>query len=87
MSACPTVWWCDRAPIWTIAWNPSPDEPYDVLAVGSWDGMLSYYQLSGVQIGKDKELGYDPCTLSFFSNGEYLCMGGSDRKVGVTKTL
>lgn len=49
--------------------------------------MLSYYQLSGVQIGKDKELGYDPCTLSFFSNGEYLCMGGSDRKVGVTKTL
>eukprot|EP00873_Tetraselmis_striata_P015075 jgi/Tetstr1/435339/TSEL_024257.t1 len=71
------------APIWTIAWNPSPDEPYDVLAVGSWDGMLSYYQLSGVQIGKDKELGYDPCTLSFFSNGEYLCMGGSDRKVAL----
>ena len=33
------------------------------------------------QVGKDRELGYDPCTISYFSNGEYIVIGGSDRKV------
>eukprot|EP00976_Prorocentrum_cordatum_P099274 1191771-Prorocentrum_minimum.AAC.1 len=38
------------------------------------------------QVGKDKELGYDPCSVSYFSNGEYICIGGTDCKVGlVTK--
>ena len=69
--------------MWCLAWNPAPDEPYDVLAVGCWDSSLSYYQLSGAQIGKDKDLGYDPCTLSYFSNGEYLTVGGTDRKVAL----
>ena len=34
------------------------------------------------QVGKDRHLGYDPCCLSFFSKGEYLVIGGSDKKVG-----
>eukprot|EP00240_Pyramimonas_obovata_P000052 CAMPEP_0118949464 /NCGR_PEP_ID=MMETSP1169-20130426/49666_1 /TAXON_ID=36882 /ORGANISM="Pyramimonas obovata, Strain CCMP722" /LENGTH=1253 /DNA_ID=CAMNT_0006896109 /DNA_START=163 /DNA_END=3921 /DNA_ORIENTATION=+ len=75
-----------NAPVWSICWNPSRDEPYDILACGCWDGTLSFYQLSGIQVGKDKELGYDPCSVSYFSNGEYICIGGTDQKVGlVTK--
>ncbi len=38
-------------------------------------------QLSGQQHGKDKKLDFDPCTVSYFNNGEYLLVGGSDRKV------
>lgn len=34
------------------------------------------------KVGKDRHLGYDPCCLSFFSKGEYLVIGGSDKKVG-----
>eukprot|EP00854_Cymbomonas_tetramitiformis_P014886 gene14886-17599_t len=71
------------APIWTLCWNPSRDEAYDILAVGCWDGTLSFYQLSGIQVGKDKDMGFDPCSVSYFSNGEYICCGGTDKKVGL----
>ncbi|CAE7942220.1 ift122, partial [Symbiodinium sp. KB8] len=69
------------APIWTLSWNPSKKEPVDVLAVGCWDQTLSFYQVTGIQHGKDRHLGFDPCSVSHFSNGEYLVVGGSDKKV------
>jgi intraflagellar transport protein 122 len=25
-----------KSPIWTLSWNPSKDEPCDILAVGDW---------------------------------------------------
>ncbi len=54
----------------------------ETLAVGCWDRTLSFYQLSGQQYGGDRELDYDPCSLSYFEEGEYLLIGGSNRKVG-----
>ena len=33
----------------------------------------------GKQIAKDRTLGFDPCCLSFFSKGEYLMVGGSNK--------
>eukprot|EP01006_Ploeotia_vitrea_P032643 TRINITY_DN64821_c0_g1_i1.p1 TRINITY_DN64821_c0_g1~~TRINITY_DN64821_c0_g1_i1.p1 ORF type:complete len:1202 (-),score=127.96 TRINITY_DN64821_c0_g1_i1:106-3711(-) len=71
------------APVWTLAWNPSRDEPFDILAVGCWDQTLSFYHLSGKPIGRDRTLGFDPCSIGYFSNGEYICIGGSDRKVSL----
>jgi hypothetical protein len=38
-------------------------------------------QLSGLQHGKDRKLDFDPCSVSYFNNGEYLLVGGSDKKV------
>ena len=29
----------------------------------------------------DKELGYDPCSISFYPTGEYFVMAGSDKTV------
>lgn len=69
------------APVWSLAWNPSRDETADVLAVGAWDGTLSFHHLSGRPIGRDRALGYDPCVVSYFSNGEFLLVGGSDRRI------
>ena len=40
-----------------------------------------------LQVGKDRHLGYDPCCLSFFSKGEYLVIGGSDKKVSLRMRL
>ncbi|XP_064632482.1 intraflagellar transport protein 122 homolog isoform X2 [Lineus longissimus] len=68
------------SPIWSLEWNPSREEAYDVLAVADWGQKLSFYQLSGKQIGKDRPLGYDPCRVSWFSKGEYVVVGGSDKK-------
>uniref|UniRef100_A0A1A8SDL8 Intraflagellar transport protein 122 homolog n=2 Tax=Nothobranchius rachovii TaxID=451742 RepID=A0A1A8SDL8_9TELE len=71
------------SPIWSIAWNPSKDEHSDILAVADWGQKLSFYQLSGKQIGKDRMLNYDPCCISYFSKGEYIVMGGSDKQVSL----
>ena len=70
-----------NGPVWSLAWNPNPNETHDMMAVGCWDGTLSFYQLNGMQVGKDRALGYDPCSVSYFSNGEYMCLAGTDRKV------
>lgn len=71
------------SPIWSIAWNPSKDEHNDILAVADWGQKLSFYQLSGKQIGKDRSLTYDPCCVSYFSKGEYIVMGGSDKQASL----
>ncbi|CAC5401558.1 IFT122 [Mytilus coruscus] len=68
------------SPVWSLEWNPSRDEPYDILSVADWGQRLSFYQLSGKQIGKDRSLGYDPCTLGWFSKGEYVVVGGSNKQ-------
>jgi len=73
-------------PVWCLKWSPSPLEAFDVLAVGSWDnvgkggGTLSFYQPRGQQQGEDILLGFDPTSISFFTAGEYMVVGGSDRK-------
>ncbi|XP_028309970.1 intraflagellar transport protein 122 homolog [Gouania willdenowi] len=71
------------SPIWSIAWNPSKDEHNDILAVADWGQKLSFYQLSGKQIGKDSSLTYDPCCVSYFPKGEYIVMGGSDKQASL----
>ena len=71
------------APIWSLQWNPSRDESHELLAVACWDQTLSFYESNGQQYGKDKALGFDPCCVRHFSNGEYICLGGSDRKASL----
>ncbi|KAI9197284.1 WD40-repeat-containing domain protein [Polychytrium aggregatum] len=68
------------SPIWSLAFCPSADRDYEVLAVADWSQKLSFFQANGRQIGKDRNLNYDPCCVSFFPSGEYVVMGGSDRK-------
>jgi intraflagellar transport protein 122 len=55
----------------------------DIIAVGCWDQTLSFYLLSGAQQNKDRTLTYDPCSLSYYVDGEYIVMGGSDRKISM----
>nr|KAF6335234.1 intraflagellar transport 122 [Pipistrellus kuhlii] len=71
------------SPIWSICWNPSREERNDILAVADWGQKLSFYQLSGKQIGKDRPLNFDPCCVSYFTKGEYILLGGSDKQVSL----
>nr|XP_025045311.1 intraflagellar transport protein 122 homolog isoform X2 [Pelodiscus sinensis] len=63
--------------------DTSSDEHSDILAVADWGQRLSFFQLSGKQIGKDRVLNFDPCCVSYFSKGEYILMGGSDKQVSL----
>jgi len=71
------------APIWTLTWNPIPTktDPTDVLVVGCWDQTLSFYKVSGQEYGREHRLDFDPCSIDFFSNGDYFVLGGSGKKV------
>ncbi|XP_077849686.1 intraflagellar transport protein 122 homolog isoform X16 [Macaca mulatta] len=71
------------SPIWSICWNPSREERNDILAVADWGQKISFYQLSGKQIGKDRALNFDPCCISYFTKGEYILLGGSDKQVSL----
>ncbi|OXB55787.1 hypothetical protein ASZ78_014330 [Callipepla squamata] len=35
------------------------------------------------EIGKDRMLSFDPCCVSYFTKGEYLLLGGSDKQVSL----
>uniref|UniRef100_A0A8D2F642 Intraflagellar transport protein 122 homolog n=1 Tax=Theropithecus gelada TaxID=9565 RepID=A0A8D2F642_THEGE len=58
-------------------------ERNDILAVADWGQKISFYQLSGKQIGKDRALNFDPCCISYFTKGEYILLGGSDKQVSL----
>uniref|UniRef100_A0A8D3D075 Intraflagellar transport protein 122 homolog n=1 Tax=Scophthalmus maximus TaxID=52904 RepID=A0A8D3D075_SCOMX len=65
------------------------------LALGMMNGVVSIRNKNGeekvkierpggpsainILIGKDRTLTYDPCCVSYFSKGEYIVMGGSDK--------
>ena len=51
----------------------------DVLCVADWNQTVSFYGLSGKQVWKERNIGFDPCCLSFFTKGEYLLVGGSNK--------
>lgn len=53
-------------PVWSLAWKPKDENAESVLAVGCWDRTLSFYDMSGGQIGEDKAIGFNPCTVSYF---------------------
>lgn len=36
-----------------------------------------------LQIGKDHSLNFDPCCISYFTKGEYILLGGSDKQVSL----
>eukprot|EP00040_Diaphanoeca_grandis_P002902 m.23057 g.23057 ORF g.23057 m.23057 type:complete len:1216 (-) comp14047_c1_seq1:211-3858(-) len=71
------------APVWSVTWNPSEEGDVDCLAVCDWNQRLTFYMLSGRQIGKEKKLDYDPCCASYFTSGEFIVIGGSDKKASL----
>jgi len=74
--------------IWCLEWNPAIGEKGAQLLVGCWDETLSLWNTEGKQIGTDKNVGFDPCSISFYANGEFFVLGGSDKKVSIwTKEL
>mmetsp|Transcript_56941 Transcript_56941/g.123236 ORF Transcript_56941/g.123236 Transcript_56941/m.123236 type:complete len:1277 (+) Transcript_56941:78-3908(+) len=72
-----------QAPVWTLTWNPVPTkaDPTDVLVVGCWDQTLSFYEVSGKEYGREHKISFDPCSIDFFSSGDYFVLGGSGKKV------
>jgi intraflagellar transport protein 122 len=77
-------------PVWSVSFNPSTLQNTDILAVTAWDQTLVFYSLDDYSsdkkpaeqrvMGREKQLGMDPCCVRYFVNGEYMAMSGSDNK-------
>lgn len=74
-------------PVMSLSWSsPSGmNGSSDILVVGGQEETLSFYQLSGMQFGRDLKLGFTPHVVSFFEfrGVNYLLVGGDDRKLSL----
>uniref|UniRef100_A0A914CC48 Intraflagellar transport protein 122 homolog n=1 Tax=Acrobeloides nanus TaxID=290746 RepID=A0A914CC48_9BILA len=56
--------------------------PGELLAVADWGQSISFYSYDGKNVGKqDNMLGYDPCAMEYFNDGQFLMIGGSSKIV------
>jgi intraflagellar transport protein 122 len=44
---------------------------------------VSYYKVSGQEVFRDTVLQYEPCCLAYFTNGDYLLVGGSGKTIQI----
>lgn len=73
-----------KYPVWTLAFNPVRENAIDILAVGSWDQKLSFYSMkNGQQVDTERDLDFDPCSVSFLSDGAYMLVSGSNHSVAL----
>lgn len=72
-----------NSPIYALAWNPplSGNSNADLLCVADWGQTLSFYSIGGQQVGKERQLGFDPLCLTYFPDGEFLAIAGCNKTV------
>ena len=73
-------------PVWTLAFCPQKFDTSDnLLIAGSWDQRLSRFSIQGGKnvkpVSSDKELGFEPCSISFYPSGEYFVLAGSNKQL------
>jgi intraflagellar transport protein 122 len=71
-----------NAPVWSVSWNryeySSNDFTSDILAVGSWDMTLSFYDEFYQQLNEDQCLDYYPSSVAYYGrSSEYIIVGSS----------
>uniref|UniRef100_A0A2K5I4K7 Intraflagellar transport protein 122 homolog n=1 Tax=Colobus angolensis palliatus TaxID=336983 RepID=A0A2K5I4K7_COLAP len=71
------------SPIWSICWNPSRKALNCVAMVMDLEMVFPLVCVLFPQIGKDRALNFDPCCISYFTKGEYILLGGSDKQVSL----
>uniref|UniRef100_A0A8C6RX79 Intraflagellar transport protein 122 homolog n=1 Tax=Nannospalax galili TaxID=1026970 RepID=A0A8C6RX79_NANGA len=69
------------SPIWSICWNPS--RYLSIVVIMDLEMVFRLVYVLFPQIGKDRLLNFDPCCISYFTKGEYILVGGSDKQVSL----
>ncbi|KAF4531888.1 hypothetical protein B566_EDAN000917 [Ephemera danica] len=64
-----------QSPIWGLSFSPSKDEMNDILCIADWSQTLSFYSQAGKQA--KRALGFDPLSISYFNQGQYLLVSGT----------
>ncbi|OXA57504.1 Vegetative incompatibility protein HET-E-1 [Folsomia candida] len=70
------------SPVWGLAWGKTVEEGNDMLCVADWGQTLSFYDIQGKQIMKDRALGFDPVRVVYartHRDCEYIIVAGSNK--------
>ncbi|XP_001602472.1 intraflagellar transport protein 122 homolog [Nasonia vitripennis] len=68
------------SPIWSLAWSPAREDPTDIICIGEWSGVLSFYTISGKLIGRERNLNFVPLKMIYFPSGQYIIISGSNKQ-------
>ena len=44
---------------------------------------MAFWDCTGKQVGTDKQIGFDPVSISFFDNENFFALSGNNKKVGL----
>uniref|UniRef100_A0A5S6PZ64 Intraflagellar transport protein 122 homolog n=1 Tax=Trichuris muris TaxID=70415 RepID=A0A5S6PZ64_TRIMR len=77
--------------VWRLAFNsfqseelssgPNDESLGTSLTVLDWSPAMGFYDINGQKMLDDLKLQYDPLCLDFFMNGEFVTVGGSNKRV------
>ncbi|GAB6027580.1 hypothetical protein CHUAL_001823 [Chamberlinius hualienensis] len=68
------------SPAWCVCFSPVIDESGLVLAIADWNRTLSFFQLNGKQLYKERTLDFDPLCISYSNKGEYMYVSSSNNQ-------
>ncbi|XP_054168644.1 intraflagellar transport protein 122 homolog [Oppia nitens] len=68
------------APIWGVSFCPLKEDDIDIFVSVDWTQTLSFYDINGKAIAKERNIGFDPLNVSYFLSGDYLLVSGSNKK-------
>ncbi|KAI8907280.1 WD40-repeat-containing domain protein [Gorgonomyces haynaldii] len=73
-----------ESPIFALSFSKQIENPgEDVLAITDWNQRFGLFTMTGMQLGKDRRVPYDAMTMQHYKNGQYILMGGSDKKLNL----
>lgn len=73
------------SPIYGVACNPvvsvSGGVAADSVCVVDWGQTISFFSLGGQVVGKDRALGFDALSLTYFPHGEFIAVSGCNKAI------
>lgn len=67
--------------IYGLAWSPILIDNVDSLCIVDWNQTMSFFTLGGQMIGRERNLGFDPLSVQYSIDGEFIIVSGCNKTV------
>lgn len=69
------------SPIYGITWNPINSNNADIICIADWNQTISFYTLGGQIVGKERQLGFDPLSVTCFPDSDFIVVSGCNKAI------
>lgn len=56
------------------------DDAMDVLCIAEWNGVISFYNIGGEVVKRERSFNFIPLKIAYFPEGQYLLVCGSNKQ-------